>query len=115
MSELNEKGYSNLIEVFKDYTGLTISKEFIDNHIEKLRYSFPEKDDEFYKSSDEFPWWTFENESNSGGIFDTNSRDVLIDNLSLILFDMPWPVNGDSSEVHSEFEKRYKHHVSKEI
>jgi len=109
---LEESGYKNIINVAGDH-GFKIDKNFIDENYDVLSKDFPPADDLDHLADyrGEAPWWTFENEANSGSIDDTYPRDILLDNLALIILGMEWPINGDSYVIHNEFSMKMEKYL----
>jgi len=104
MSKLTEAGFENIIKIAKNY-GFKIDKEFIIENHDALGRDFAKADDAINLEAfpDEKPWWTFENEANSGDIDDTFARDKLLDNLALIILGMEFPTNASSTEDTIKF------------
>ena len=89
--QLTEKGFENLKEVCHTYLGIKISRKFLDDN-------YSEFSDAFSTGS-----YTFEEECNDGGIFDTCCRESVTRVISEILIGQEWPLNMDSQEYKDKF------------
>jgi len=115
-NSLTDEGYSNLLEIFDEYALIKATKKFIDQNYEALSAGFPLADDPAYqKGFSETPkneeWWTFENEVNGGGIFDSSPRDLLLSNFAKLLTGQDWPIYADGRDVMDNFLEEFRKSV----
>ena len=89
--QLTEKGFENLEEVCQTYLGIKISRKFLDDNYFHFSNAFIDGS------------YTFEEECNSGGIFDTYCRESVTYVISKILVGQEWPLNMDSQEYKDKF------------
>ena len=117
MDRLTNKGYENIIEAIFECTGAQINRQFIDDNYNKLSMYFETKEEGQIRRANHpaydgddltDTYWTFEAESNTGGIWDTEPRDCLIDGFAQALVEMDWPKYCDTDEYKEKFHQAFQ-------
>lgn len=98
---ISDEGFDNLNDVLTRYFGITITREFFDEHEQK----FVEGVDTSYG---------FYEEANDGALSDTLVRDYISSVLAGLFTDHAyWPTIGDGDSKSADFQKQYWTNVAK--